>query len=175
MSLRILILLCCGMISMETAAQKVEVERRIKAEQLPDAILNYLESEYPDKRRVKHYEEFNEKGRFFESKFCFEKQKYSVKFDSLGQLYDVERLTKMKELPEPVLLKIKEELRDFFERYRVVKIQEKLVGEQVIGYELEAKGKSEKRLSYFEFQFNKEGIPESVRPIEQPANDFFFF
>jgi hypothetical protein len=156
-------------------AQKVEVERRIKANALPDQVLEFLQKKYPDKRRIKHYEEYNEKGRFYESKFCYEEKRYSVKFDSSGQLYDIERAVKFKSLPASISQQIESHLSDHFQRYRVVKVQEQLVDGQVAGYELEAKGKASGRLGYFEFQFDTRGNQKSVRAVEKPDNDFFFF
>lgn len=79
-------------------AQKYEREARISASEMPAPALEHLAEAYPERKRTRHYAEHSRLGQeqklrlFYESKFKTEGLHYSVKFDSLGRLYDVERL-----------------------------------------------------------------------------------
>ncbi|MCB0561592.1 MAG: hypothetical protein H6573_27355 [Lewinellaceae bacterium] len=156
-------------------AQKIEVEKRISPEEAPALIHQFLEREYSEKSKVKFYEEQNESGRFFEAKFCFQKARYSVKFNPEGQLVDTERQIRYKEIPAEAAGQIEKQLKGQFQRHKVVRTQEVLENGQAVGYELEIKGKREVELGYFEGQFDSEGRQQSLRTIEQPPNDFLFF
>lgn len=157
------------------SAQKIEVEKRVSPEKAPAPMQQFLQEKYPEKRRVKYYEERNESGRFFEAKFCFDKWRYSVKFTPEGQLVDTERKVKFRQLPAQLSEQINRQLNEQFQRFKVVKIQEILEGGRVAGYELEIKGKKGDELGYFEGQFDAQGRQQGLRTIEQPPNDYLFF
>ncbi|MCB9297767.1 MAG: hypothetical protein H6559_32255 [Lewinellaceae bacterium] len=169
-ALAFLLLLPAGL-----SAQKIEVEKRVSPEKAPALMQQFLREKYPEKRRVKYYEERNESGRFFEAKFCFDKLRYSVKFTPEGQLVDTERKVKFRQLPAQLSEQINRQLSEQFQRYKVVKTQEILEGGRVAGYELEIKGKKGGELGYFEGQFDAQGRQQGLRTIEQPPNDYLFF
>ncbi|MCO6479253.1 MAG: hypothetical protein J5I94_21640 [Phaeodactylibacter sp.] len=156
-------------------AQKIEVEKRVPSKEAPTPMIQFLQEKYPEMRQLKYYEERNESGRFFEAKFCYQKSRYSVKFTPEGQLVDTERKVKFKRIPAEAAGRINEQLEAEFQRHKVVKTQEILENGQVVGYELEIKGKRENELGFFEGQFDAAGRKESLRTIEQPPNDFLFF
>ncbi len=171
--LSILFLLLAGI--SELPAQKIEIERRVDKEVLPDRMLDYLDRHYDDTRRNRYYLEQNEEGKFYEAKFKYRRSRYSVKFRIDGSLYDVERQVKYKELPEATKDHVEKALSDRLRRWRVVKVQERLEKGQVMGYEIEIKGKSSDHLGYFEAQFDREGRLQDLQTVEQRSNDFLFF
>ena len=163
-------------------AQKYEQESRIKAERLPSAALFYLDQHYPGRTKVRYYEEYSKRDagaalqRFYESKFDEDGFRYSVKFDSTGTLYDIERIVVFQQLPPSILEPIEEDLSRYFRKYRVKKVQELLdeTGE-VIGYELVVRGKHGQDIGYFELQYDEAARRTSVIPIQDALNPFFFF
>ncbi len=157
------------------SAQKVELEQRVPETKLPAGMLEMLSEKYPEYKRMRYYEERNEQGRFFEAKFCFRKSRYSVKFDTLGQLVDVERRIRFRELPVETARLIRQDLGQYFQRYTIRDLQERLVNGEVIGYEMELQGKSSDHLGYFEAQYMRNGERERIRTMEQEPNDFIFF
>lgn len=159
----------------ELPAQKIEIERRVDKEVLPDRMLEYLDRHYEDTRRNRYYLEQTEDGKFYEAKFKYRGARYSVKFRIDGSLYDVERQVKYKELPEPAKANIEKALSERLRRWRIVKVQERLEEEQVTGYEIEVKGKSADHLGYFEVQFDRRGELQDLQTVEQRPNDFLFF
>lgn len=159
----------------ELPAQKIEIERRVDKEVLPDRMLEYLDRHYEDTRSTRYYLEQTEDGKFYEAKFKYRRSRYSVKFRIDGSLYDVERQLKYKELPGAARDQIEKALSDKLQRWRIVKVQERLEKGQVMGYEIEIKGKSSDHLGYFEAQFDREGKLQDLQTIEQRPNDFLFF
>ncbi|MCB9303585.1 MAG: hypothetical protein H6566_23350 [Lewinellaceae bacterium] len=157
------------------SAQKIELERRVPETAIPGLLLESLKDSYKGFKRMRYYEERNEEGRFFEAKFCFQKYRYSVKFDTLGQLVDVERRIPFKSIPEDISARIRQDLGRYFQRYTIRKVQERLVNGKMIGYELELQGKSPEHLGYFEAQYDFLGKRERIRTLERTPNDFIFF
>lgn len=156
-------------------AQKIELEGRVPEKAIPSLMLENLKGSYDGFKRMRFYEERNEEGRFFEAKFCFQKSRYSVKFDTLGQLVDVERRIRFRDIPDNIAARIKQDLGQYFQHYTVRKLQERLLNGQVIGYEMELQGKSASHLGYFEAQYSPQGERERIRTMEQTPNDFIFF
>lgn len=156
-------------------AQKAEIEKRLPSEKAPVPMQQFLQEQYPEKRRVKYYEERNESGRFFEAKFCFEKARYSVKFTPEGELVDTERRIPYSNISAAVSGEMEKQFHAQFQRHKVVKVQEMLKNGQVTGYELEIRGKRKGKPGYFECQFDAEGRQKNIRPIEQRPNEFLFF
>lgn len=163
-------------------AQKYEQESRIKADELPASILVYLDQHYPERCKVRHYEEYSKPAeksvvrRYYESKFDADGYRYSVKFDSSGSLYDTERLISANQMPDSILHEIRKDLALFFHKYRIVKIQEILDQSGLVqGYELVARGKREKNLGYFELQYSATAKRLSAALIQESLNPFFFF
>jgi hypothetical protein len=175
--------LLTGLFAFTTAnAQKYEREERISPEELPAAVLLYLNEQYPQRSKVRHYRELSRSGAqdklqlFFESKFRHEGWYYSVKFDSLGQLYDTERILPRRQLSEKLRDRISKDLSQFFSRYRLRKIQQRPEEDgTVTGYEIVVRGKHDKAVSYYEFQYSANGERQSQELIEQAPNPFFFF
>ncbi len=178
----LLTILCTLALCTPGQAQKYEREERVQPEDLPQAVLIYLEKAYPQRSRVRHYRELSRSGGqeelqlFFESKFRDEGWYYSVKFDSLGQLYDTERIIRPGHLPDEVEEKIEEDLGGYFQRYRIQKIQERLEEDgSVLGYEIVLRGKHNRSIGYYELQYDAAGTRLYCEPIEQSPNPFFFF
>lgn len=184
MNTRLIILITAALLlSFGTArAQKYEQESRIKAESLPFAVLTYLDQHYPERTKVRHYEEYSKQDtataiqRFYESKFDADGFRYSVKFDSSGKLYDIERLVPFRRLPRPVSQQINQDLSRYFHKYRVKKVQEQLdeTGD-VLGYELVVRGQHGQDIGYFELQYDQAAQRLSAVSIKDTFNPFFFF
>lgn len=175
----IALLLC---LSFSARAQKYEREARIKPREMPAPALLYLADTYPDRRRTKHYAEHSRYGQeetltlFYESKFKSDSYRYSVKFDSLGQLHDVERIIKFDQLPSPVKKVVQEDLGESFKHFRIKKIQERYApAGQLVGYEMEISGKRGGAVGDYELQYSPDGQRQSLQSIESDPNPFFFF
>ena len=175
-------LIACISFTISAHAQKYEREARIQAADMPASALVYLAKNYPERSRTRHYEEHSRHGQedklrlFYESKFKMEGYRYSVKFDSLGGLYDVERIVGFEQLPSPARQAVEEDLGNTFRHFRIEKIQERYAPNgQLMGYEIEIRGKRENTVGRFELQYAPDGMRQLLEPIESDPNPFFFF
>lgn len=163
-------------------AQKYEREARIKASEMPPPALAHLTEVYTERGRTRHYEEQSRHGQeeklqlFYESKFKMKGYRYSVKFDSTGTLYDVERVVAFEQLPSPVQQAVQEDLGNTFKHFRIEKLQEHFEpAGQLTGFEIEIRGKRNGTVGYFEVQYDTNGQRQSLESIESDPNPFFFF
>jgi hypothetical protein len=99
----IFILLFFGMISGPLFAQdKIERELRVKEKEVPKEAKDWLYDAFETTKRPKWYQEVFESGYSYEAKFKLKGKFYSVEFDSLGWIQDVEIEIDFKELPNEV-------------------------------------------------------------------------
>ena len=158
-----------------SSAQKIEIEKRISADEMPVEAMTWLEMRFPDRDRSRYYEEMSDAGRTVEAKFRHQAGRYSVEFFTDGRWKETEREVPFEDLPPAVREAINRQLEDFFRRHRVIRAQEQLTEGTVTGYELEIKGKSADHLGYFEGQFDAAGEQRRIRTVEKRPNEFLFF
>lgn len=161
----------CGQVL--TAQYKYEKEERIAEDEVPELALDFVKEIQPT-RKDKWYREQNLDGEAIEVKLKRNGERYSIKFDTEGELIDVEKLIKWRDIPEETREEIDEEWEEFFERRRIEKIQihykdeaENLIRfiqspegaplESPIYYEIVVKGKTEGPYQLYEFLFDEEG------------------
>ncbi len=157
---------------------KYERERRLKSSDVPRKALNFIGVDLEIKQ-LKWYREESLEGISIEAKFKIDNKKYSVEFDTLGQLEDVEIEVNKVELPESTLKQINSILSDNYKRFKVLKIQEQLKGDiekldfifsldkkvYCSGYEFVIKGFSSDGLSLYECFFDINGELISSKKI----------
>lgn len=159
-------------VSMGYSQEKFEREYRIKVSEVPQKALDFIEGSFPSKK-IKWYGEENLEGRSIEAKVKKDGNLFSVKFDTLGTIQDVEMLVKFRELDSPIKEKIEEELDAAFSNYKIQKVQiqwkgkidalKSLIsaresnGEYVTNYELVVRGKEGRQTDYYEFLFDTDG------------------
>ncbi len=97
------ILLFFGMISGPLFAQdKIERELRVEEKVVPKEARDWLYDAFETTKRPKWYQEVFESGYSYEAKFKLKGKFYSVEFDSLGRIQDVEIEIDFEELPKEV-------------------------------------------------------------------------
>jgi len=114
------------------AQYKLEREYRIKREEAPELSRMLVDSCYPQ-TRVKWYVEQSEGRKTYEAKLWYKKDKtkqhYSVEFDTLGVVEDVEHLMPFEEMPELVQKAAMQEINRLFKRHKIVRVQEQWIGD----------------------------------------------
>ncbi len=156
------------------AQLKYEKESRLKVDQVPKNALQFVESLEPTKK-VKWYFEENLSGNSIEAKFDKNEFMYSVEFDSLGNLEDIEILKPWEAIDVHTRNAIETYLKKQFNKYKIRKVQFQLTGKpkdlaQVVKanlyysdipytlkYELIVKGNKNKDISLYELLFDDEG------------------
>lgn len=126
---KVLLLFFLMAIMMNGLAQKTERETRIKEEETPHKAVAFV-NEIKNKKHVKWYSEKTSGVASFESKFKHKGKFYSVEFDTLGNVEDVEVIVKLKNIDEGHSSAIKKKLLNEFEKLKYIKIQKQFTGEE---------------------------------------------
>lgn len=124
--LKIALLLAIGN---ATVVHAQEQEYTIRAADAPAPALDYIASFTFDKK-IKWYLEKTDEAQSIEAKTKWQKHKYSIEFDTLGNLQDVEVTIDQNELKPAVNAKITRYMTDSFASYKICKIQRQYSGDQ---------------------------------------------
>jgi hypothetical protein len=157
---------------------KYEKEYRLNEKEVPLKALSFIQK-VENKKRLKWYREEGSDGESIEAKFKIAKTKYSIEFDTIGKIEDIEESIELSALEVTLNSKINKQLEKTFKKYKVVKTQKQLKGEEqelifyfqkegkefISGYELVVKGSTEKDVNLYELFFNEKGILTSQRKI----------
>lgn len=84
------------------AQDKVERELKVKTSTVPKDARDWLEDAFETTKSPKWYKEINESGYSYEAKFKLDGQFFSVEFDSIGNIQDVEIEMSLEELSPEV-------------------------------------------------------------------------
>ncbi len=150
--------------------EKLEREYRISAKSVPEKARKLIAS-LPFDKKIKWFKEESFYGNTIEAKTKFKKHKYSIEFDTLGNVQDIEVVIPETIIPKTTLENIRNSIKKEFKWFKFVKIQEQFIGtqEQIVNYiktrnqqnfivkfEIEFKGKKggEKHLYLYTFSEN---------------------
>lgn len=152
---------------------KFEKESRLKTRDVPSKARFYVDS-LRFQQRVKWYYEQNLQGNSIEAKFRMEGKIYSVEFDTLANLQDIEIGIGWEEMPASTIENICTALHAKFTSFTINKIQVQYKGKpstllSVIkkgqtdeqystNYELIVKGRMGREVMLYEITFNQLGI-----------------
>ena len=129
-----LILYLTGFSNSLNGQQKFEREFRVSEEEVPPKALEAFQNSLFT-NKIKWYKEISNEGISFEAKTKKQKTRFSIEFDSLGILQDIEVKTPFADIPDEGRKAIKIHLSDEFEKWKIVKTQFQLTG---IGNEMVA-------------------------------------
>lgn len=110
------------------AQNKVEAERRIKVRDVPKPAREWLQDAFEQTHKIRWYEEETSGAKSFEAKFFYQYAFYSVEFDTLGVIEDIEVDRAWEALPASHRLAIQSQL-DLWDKVKVRRIQEQWTGE----------------------------------------------
>lgn len=163
-----------------TAQQKYEREYRLHAEEVPPLAQDFLEA-CGFSSKIKWYGEESLDGHSVEAKLKEDGVTYSIEFDTLGHLQDVEIDIKQEQLPAATEQAIHVHLDRVFDKYRFIKIQKQWTGKNEtileliregesqkafdVKYEIVLKGKKDKERAWYEFLFSGDGSFEKRSTI----------
>lgn len=176
---KIILLLCCLTSLYNFGQEKLEREYRIKAKTVPLKAKQFLDS-LQIGNNIKWFGEESLQGKSIEAKTRFNKIKYSIEFDTLGNLQDVEIEISKKVIPPKILNSIDQQLRSDFKKYKFVKIQKQITGSNkqvitylkgnkkaaiLIKYEIVLKGIKKRKKYLYEYTFSDKGFTEKRERI----------
>ena len=154
------------------AQVKFEKESRIKPKDVPSKALLFIDSLNLN-TKVKWYLEEGLDKNSIEAKFILNKVKYSVEFDSSGNIEDVEIEVKWEGLEPHIREFISLQFKEGCSRFKIAKVQKQFTGSQndllsilktcnktehlVVKYEIIVRCSRQKKVDLFEYLFNHEG------------------
>lgn len=173
--------------------KKIEKEEDIDREEMPEKAQQYLvENLLEDINKLRHYHETDGDKESYEAKFRFNRHRFSVEFNEMGALEDIEVQVKKKDLKPEVLKNIENYLGQQHERFKIEKIQaqylskeedsektmkraEKFDSNSPDHYELIVATKNKGKLKKYEMLFDANGIFENEREIIRNSYDYLIF
>ncbi|HET8735228.1 MAG TPA: hypothetical protein VFM69_01385 [Pricia sp.] len=166
-------LLCC---SFHGGAQvKNEREYRIDSVEFPNKAIRLMTDYLDTARRIRYFKEYDGARIHYEIKLILNRKKYSVEFDSIGNLMDVETYIENGDIPSEARQNIETYLKSEYTRYRIVKVQRqypkssyrqddtllenafKGVIDSTINYEMVIAGRKKKGFEDYEISFDGTG------------------
>ena len=165
------------------------MEERIRLDVVPKEAKDQVKNLFGKVKSLKWYKETSLEKISYEAKFKFNRHFYSVEFDTLGTLEDIEIEIKQDELSETTLQNLENYLSQNFEEHTVSKIQRQLTGdisglkkylkgdqnaEITIKYEIIVSGKSED-WNAWEMLFDKDGNFISKEKVIMKWSDNLIF
>lgn len=172
MRISIALIIITGFCHTLMAQEKYERERRISVAEVPAAAVSFLDScEFES--RVKWHEEESLEGKSVEATAKKSRLRYSIEFDTLGSIQDVEIDHRESQVPILVMTKIHQYLDSSFVRYRLKNIQVQWTGSRsalldlvrsnqtpithTTRYELIVKGRDDSGVQLYEILFSDKG------------------
>ncbi|SKB80821.1 hypothetical protein [Daejeonella lutea] len=172
------------------AQEKLEREYRIKQSEVPSKALDFVRSSFGT-GKIKWYGEDNLSGKAIEAKGKQGGNLYSVKFNTAGDLQDVEVVVSFNNLPETTRKAIATQLDLNFSKYRIQKTQvqwladskvlsslirqEPAPGKHVINYEITVRGTKNRQTGYYEFLMDENGkVIRTSTIIERNSHNLIY-
>lgn len=170
--------------------EKYEKEYRIDRGEVPAYALQFIDS-MQVATKIRWYMEESLTGRSVEAKFKYQARRYSLEFDTLGNLQDVEIEKDWEEIPEDIKPVITKTLQTQLERVRIIRVQVQYTGNEVAiltyltggsdmagiitKYEIEVRGRKGNETNIYEYTFFHNGELEQVRRVVQRSSDVLEF
>ncbi|HCX75828.1 MAG TPA: hypothetical protein DHU93_11000 [Algoriphagus sp.] len=109
--------------------EKIEREKRVDEKEVPKAAIEWLYDAFEEIKKPKWYQEFFESGYSFEAKFFKDGRYFSVEFDSLGIIQDVEIEMPLDEILPEVQKTLTAYWEETYSDFKLIKIQRQYSGD----------------------------------------------
>ncbi|MEM6514985.1 MAG: hypothetical protein AAF688_02290 [Bacteroidota bacterium] len=119
-----LFFICALASSLASAQSKDEKEERVSRADFPVEAKKLCRNIPEDAKRIRFYKETDGDKISYETKYKYNKHWYSVEFDSLGTLEDIEIKIKTNEIPKKSQSRIIAYFEENSEKFDIIKIQE---------------------------------------------------
>lgn len=169
-----------------TAQNKYEREFRIKEKEVPEYALQFLEAMHLS-RKIKWYKEEGLSEETIEAKTKHRGCKYSIEFDLKGEIEDIEKVIKWKDIPPSTRSKIDHFINENHQKVRKDRIQVQFTGKREdlvqlisnkkiikalqIKYEIVLKAKTNNKYEDIEYLFSDDGSLEKKAIIISKNTD----
>ncbi len=169
--------------------EKIEKEVSVKAQEVPSAARVWLKDAFESTKNPRWFMEYSQAGKSFEAKFRSKDHFYSVEFDSVGNVQDVEIEIDKSEIASEVWQEINAYFDTQYEQVKVEKIQRQYTGSPealedffdeeerenlTVKYEIVFQGKKG-QWELWEALFDDAGRFESILKVQIRPNDNLIF
>jgi hypothetical protein len=147
----------------------------VKQKDVPSAVKEYMQKNYPEAKQLKYYTETIENSILYESTFTFKNDQYNLLFFPDGKIYEIEIVMKFDEFPVAIKEKIISDLNTRYTKYKIY-LTEQVYPIEELKYEIKLRGKKTKHQSYYEVLYDKNGnfLKEEEETIKSiPSNSGF--
>ena len=174
-------------ISVQAQADKQEVEKSIKKDEMPSEALRLIEKYFEEYEDIDFFEETDGQIATFEAKLEWKGYRYSIEFSEEGILLDIEQLIDISEIDDQLRTAIIKEIEDQYTKYEITRIQRQYPTDKtnqkieaflngdfedlILRYELEIDGQNRKELGSFELLFDDGGALLQKRKIIRRSID----
>lgn len=174
-------------ISVQAQADKQEVEKSIKKDEMPSEALKLIEKYFEEYEDIDFFEETDGQIVTFEAKLEWKGYRYSIEFNEEGVLLDIEQLIDISEIDDQLRIAIIKEIEDQYTKYEITRIQRQYPTDKtnqkieaflngdfedlILRYELEIDGQNRKELGSFELLFDDGGALLQKRKIIRRSID----
>ena len=172
------------------AQSKFERETRIDKQEAPAKAIDFIDrSDFNSK--IKWYKEISQEGKSFEAKTRRKGHKFSIEFDTAGNVLDVEKEVKLVDIDTELIQKIEKSLTNEFTKFKIVKIQlqwkadDEVLIELIntdntsnkvsVRYEIVVKGKKEGFSKFYELLLDDRGKVLRTLEILDKNTDILMF
>ncbi len=173
------------------AQEKFEREQKINESFAPAKAIEFV-STIKEKSKPKWYKEISNEGVSYEAKFKVNKSLFSVKFDTLGHIQDVEKKVKLNDLNPQTSQLIETTLTKALGSYKIDKIQLQWTSASTatlielidkgnsssayeLKYEIVVEAKVDGAFRLFELLINKNGeVEKQLRIVQREPDNLIF-
>ncbi|MBW8361204.1 MAG: hypothetical protein K0M56_03340 [Kaistella sp.] len=176
----ILLIMGCAYSGTLSAQKKFERESRIKEKDVPAKALRFVD-EVAGKNSLKWYREEALTGESIEAKFRHNNAKYSIEFDTSGNVADIEITVDWGSLNPGLREAVELKLKSDCLKHQVIKVQKQYTGSEsnllsmlktgadnpslTVKYELVVRCSKQRKVSLFEYLFSESGKQISASEI----------
>lgn len=169
---------------------KLEREYRIKSSEVPSKAVRFITENF-DKMKIKWYGEENLDGKAIEAKGKRDGMLYSIKFDTSGNIQDIESIIRFNDIPETAKVNIEKNLGRRFSKFTIQKTQKQWLGDidvlselakgnepsgkYSVNYEINLKGTKNGRTDYYEVLADQKGEITRESKIIQRNNHHLIY
>lgn len=173
--------------------KKIEKEEDVDRDQMPAIAQQYLRINLPrDINKLRFYHETDGEKESYEAKFKFQGNRFSVEFNEMGHLEDIEVQIKKRNLDKQIINNIEYYLESQHDRYKIEKIQAQYLSPEKVddvtmqrakkiddlkpdNYEIIVATKNQGKLKKFEMLFDPAGNFVNEREIIRNSYDYLIF
>ncbi|HXA00634.1 MAG TPA: PepSY-like domain-containing protein [Cytophagaceae bacterium] len=141
---------------LQAGLSSAQSDKNVKVKDVPAAVKDYLQKNYPEAHSVKYYKEIEGDTTFYEITFRNKTDQYNLLLFPDGRIYETEIVMRLDQLPASTKDNIVKDLTARYSKY-TIRLVEQLNPKGTMKYEIKVHAKKGKRHGYFEVFYDSNG------------------